>query len=129
MTSKICSTCKITKELTEFYKDTRGQERYRHNCKLCCKIYHKKYNSYPLNKVKNATRKRKCWENLRQNNPEKYKDITKKSRTRYKEKNKDYNKKYRIENKEELSLYSFNYKYGLFGEVLKKINDLKKKLD
>lgn len=43
MKTKICSKCKIRKELDEFYKDKRKNNKYRTICKLCCKNSCKKY--------------------------------------------------------------------------------------
>lgn len=38
---KICCTCKLSKNLTEFRKDKSKVDGYRHECKECSKLYHK----------------------------------------------------------------------------------------
>jgi hypothetical protein len=38
---KECRECKIEKELTEFYKQSRNYDGYNHKCIKCCKLYFK----------------------------------------------------------------------------------------
>ena len=43
MEKKVCSKCKIEKELCEFGKDSYKKSGYKSNCKLCCSISQKNY--------------------------------------------------------------------------------------
>ena len=40
---KICNKCKVEKKLVEFGKDNRNNDDIRYICKLCIKVYSKKY--------------------------------------------------------------------------------------
>lgn len=43
MNTKICSTCKKDKELSEFTKDSSKKDLLKINCSDCCKLYNKNY--------------------------------------------------------------------------------------
>jgi len=66
---KICSVCKIEKELDEFYLRKESKDGYRANCKECVKVTTTKYKKNNPEKIKNA---QKEWV---LNNPEKRKKI------------------------------------------------------
>lgn len=82
---KVCSTCKIEKETSDFTKDSSKKDELKIKCKDCCKIY---------------------YENYRLKNPEKEKRrisfYNNNKRIIDKDKIKKYKKEYYIKNKEEL---------------------------
>ena len=57
MTGKVCSKCKIEKEITEFYKTTRNNSGLRESCILCVSEYNKNQNIKRKNKNYNKKRK------------------------------------------------------------------------
>jgi hypothetical protein len=81
---KVCSNCKVEKELTEFYKHTQTKDGLFGRCKLCGYTYHKEYR---LNNKKNLNEKRKIY---RENNKEKQKEYYLKNKIKIN----DYTKKY-----------------------------------
>jgi len=83
---KICSTCKIEKELIEFTKDLRKKDGLKINCISCCKIL---YNEYK--------RKNKLKEN------ERCKKYNREKRKIDKDLIREYKKNYFQNNKEEIS--------------------------
>lgn len=59
MIKKVCTTCKIEKEITEFSKDKHQIDGYTHSCKLC---RNKRYNDWAKeNKNKVQERNAKSW--------------------------------------------------------------------
>jgi len=100
MEKKICSKCKIEKDVCEFYKNPKKENEVRNTCKLCMnnyslnnyynnhekekerhRKYHKKY--YLNNKIKENIR----FKNYRDNNLEKVKEIQRLSKKKEREKN------------------------------------------
>ena len=65
MKTKVCTKCKVEKEVTEFCKDVKGKDGLRANCKICCAEEKKEY--YKNNREK-VLEKRKEY---RKNNKEK----------------------------------------------------------
>jgi len=55
--TKICSTCKLRKSISEFHIYKSSKDGVRNQCKLCEDIYYKKYNA--INKDRIVARKRK----------------------------------------------------------------------
>ena len=50
---RICTKCKIEKDLTEFHKQKNGKFGLKPQCKVCCKIYrNEKCNEYKANNKK-----------------------------------------------------------------------------
>lgn len=92
---KICSTCKVEKDLTEFTKNSKMKDGLKINCVSCCKQYIKNY--YINNKEKEKIRGLNYDKNNR--------NIRRKWKNEYYSKNKDKinNKRYtlRKENKSE----------------------------
>ena len=43
--TKVCNTCRIIKQLTEFYKDNKSRDGYCHKCKNCLSEQYKEYNT------------------------------------------------------------------------------------
>jgi hypothetical protein len=112
---KICCTCKIEKDLSNFNKDKNKKDGLQLICKTCQKEYRKIY--YKNNKEKINLRnedwknnnKEKIIENSKeyyQENKEKIKNYKKDNKERIK----DYNKEYRNNNKEIISLKNKEYK-------------------
>ena len=95
---KVCSTCKIEKELSNFTKDLSKRDGLKINCINCCKIY---YNNYRLN---NQEKEKKRVSNYNNNKRVIDKDKIKKYKREYYFKNKEKiqikKKEYRSSNKE-----------------------------
>lgn len=54
--SKVCSTCKIKKPMTKYYKRSRSKDGYGYKCKPCCNEYHRKWTIENPEKYKNIAR-------------------------------------------------------------------------
>jgi hypothetical protein len=95
METKVCSKCKMEKELKDFHKDNSKKDGFRKICKSC-KIIYRKNNKEKLNESNKI---------YRENNKDKIKA--------YKENNKDifkeYSINYRIKNKDILKTYHKEY--------------------
>ena len=76
MIRKICSKCKVEKEICEFHKLSRSNDGYRGQCKECRKVDTKLYYQNNSKKLKEKSSK------YRLNNPEKIKEGLKKYRLR-----------------------------------------------
>ena len=108
---KKCKTCRVGKELTEFYKHKKTKDGLINDCKSCRKEYHKE--RYQANKeYLNAYFKKRY-----QANKEYYKEYQKANEERIKEyrkankeKTKEYNKEYKKANKEKTKEYNKEYK-------------------
>ena len=87
--SKTCKTCKVTKDLSEFYK---CRNSYHSKCKECCKEFQSNY--YQNNKEKHKEYK--------QNNKEKIDENNRKWYQSNKEKLAEYGKKYYENNREKV---------------------------
>ena len=61
---KVCSKCKIEKNLSEFHERKNGKDEYRHVCKQCISDYGKEYYQ------KNIIKRRKQNNIWREKNPE-----------------------------------------------------------
>lgn len=113
---KTCKTCKVEKELCEYYKHKKTKDGVNSECILCVKVRMAKYRND--NKEKNYENKKI--------NKEKYKETIKK----YKETNKDYlvnyakeyGKKYYQENKEKCKLNNAQY----YQDNKEKVKETKK---
>ena len=102
---KICSKCKIEKDLSEFHKDKNRIDGYSYHCKECRKFYSQKYQEKSRDKIRKY---------LIENHDlilEKSKKYKLKNKERFKERNKKYyelnyesintrHKKYQKENKD-----------------------------
>lgn len=82
---KICSTCKIEKDISEFTKNSKSKDGLKTNCIGCCKIYYENY------RMKNKEKERK-----------RISDYNNNKRVIDKEKIKKYKKEYYSKNKEEI---------------------------
>lgn len=95
MLTKICTTCNIEKEITEFYKMKAGKYGVASRCKYCHADYDKQY------REANKERRNKCSKQYYQANKEKRTEYMK----QYYQANKDYfseqNKQYYQANKEQ----------------------------
>lgn len=97
MQTKQCNTCKLTKELTEFYKRKDGVLGCRSECIACEKKYAKKYRS--LNKTLLKEKQRKYY----------YADVEKSRKQvlasyhKHRDERMAYMKKYREKNKDKLN--------------------------
>jgi len=93
---KVCSRCKIEKELTEFNKRIDSKDGLRSQCKSCRTELTKKYREKNKERVKE--RRKKDY----QQNKERYKEVATKWRQQNKERKKELGKKYYQQNKERL---------------------------
>lgn len=92
---KICSKCKISKQINEFYKDRSKKDGLRTSCKACDTKTSKEWlgknpgylKKYYKDNLKKSKARSKEWA---KNNPEKVKERQK----RFKEKNPEYYKRY-----------------------------------
>lgn len=129
MNEKLCTKCEEIKPVSEFHKDTKSKDGYKHHCIICRKIKHNKYrdenkehiklvrkNNYSKNRYKNLERNKK----YHQENKDKIRDQRKTYRENNKDKfnrrdklyyenNKDKIKEYRENNKEKKSEYNKMY--------------------
>jgi 5-methylcytosine-specific restriction endonuclease McrA len=48
METKICTCCGVEKPLSEYYKEAKGRDGHRGNCKLCHNSHKKIYNQNPI---------------------------------------------------------------------------------
>jgi len=99
---KTCTKCNINKELTDFPKEKNGKNGLRSNCKSCHKIKMAKW---------------------REDNPEKYKQNTKRSYIRNKDKKKIQTDLWRKKNPDKVKQYEMN---RIRDPIKQKIWDLKK---
>ena len=111
---KVCTKCKVEKEVVNFYKDIKGKNGLSSICKLCINEYKKQWNLHnpEYNKKYYLNNKDEIKENQKQyqlNNPEKSKKYyldnkekintnKKKYRSNNPEKTKKENKKFRLNN-------------------------------
>lgn len=109
--TKICSICKITKNIAEFHKRKNSKDGYRSRCKECRKQYAiensekiKKYQQEyrKLNKEEINRKQREFINNLSDDKREKYKKTKEKWIDDNKEHLKSYKKKWKKDNKIEL---------------------------
>ena len=56
MSEKVCTSCKVPKDIADFYKNNRNKDRLFNHCKQCHKLKHKKW--LASEKGKNYTRRR-----------------------------------------------------------------------
>lgn len=103
MEKKICSKCKIEKDICEFYSNPKNKLEYRSSCKSCMKKNQQIYSKINRDK-RNLTQK--IW---RENNIEKIKDYRKKYYEINPEKYKLISKTYRDNNPEKINLYNKKY--------------------
>jgi hypothetical protein len=109
---KICTKCKVEKELSEYYKQKTGKYGFTSKCIKC----HKKYNKENKEKISNQTKQ------YREQNKEKISNQRKIYREQNKEKikyrNKQKNKIYRINNREKLLERSKKYRQENKDKIL-----------
>lgn len=105
---KVCSKCKLEKELSEFYPIKSKPNTYRCYCKKCCNIKSKEY------KIKNSEKISIKSKEHRLKNIEKYKEYDKirgkKRRIADAEKIKEYKKRYYLKNKYQIKEYQIKNK-------------------
>lgn len=103
MEKKVCSKCKIEKDICEFHKTKRNLDGYKHNCKECRKKETKLYYENNQEKIKKKVG------DYRVNNVEKVKSLRKRIYKRDKDKILSQNKKYRDNNLESIEKYKKQY--------------------
>lgn len=96
MNTKICSCCKLEKNINEFHKKSDSKDGHHPYCKECSSIKRKKYYQENKEHTKNMTRK------YYENNKEQIRETNKKWYFEHHEKMKIYNNKYFKNNKEEI---------------------------
>ena len=104
METKICSKCKVGKDICDFGKNKLKSDGLQPNCKLCRKIETSSYYKTNSEKIKLKVQE------YRNNNPEKVSELKKNSYERNKEYYLNQMKIYREKNKEKRNNYSRNRK-------------------
>lgn len=104
METKICSKCKIEKDICDFGKNKLKSDGLQPNCKLCRKIETSSYYKTNSEKIKLKVQE------YRNNNPEKVSELKKNSYERNKEYYLNQMKIYREKNKEKINQYYTNRK-------------------
>jgi hypothetical protein len=108
MHMKVCTKCKIEKELTEFSRDKHKKDGFYNQCKECKKIYREEYNKINYDRLKEFK------EQYLKNYYETNKKIILEKQKIYYEKNKDKtklrDKEYRLKNKDKINKQKINKK-------------------
>jgi hypothetical protein len=114
---KTCSKCKVTKNITDFYKKSTSKDGLRSECKLCNREFSKKYkvNWYLTNKERLKNNKdiesiSKYHKKYYDNNREKIKEYQKKYKENNSEKIKEYQKEYKENNSEKIKQWRKKYR-------------------
>ena len=100
---KICTKCKIEKELSEFIKDKTYKDGLKRQCKSCGNEYNKEYRQANKEKLKEYRKE------YRKSNKEYYKEYHKEYRQANKEELKERSKEHRQDNKEYYKEYRKEY--------------------
>lgn len=115
METKVCCRCQLDKELNKFGKNKRSKDGFRYECNDCRILESKKYREHNPEKIKNI--KKKSY-NLnkelslsktklwRKLNSDKFNDSRKQWKLKNKEKYDSYMKTWRSENRESINYYS-----------------------
>ena len=147
MTKKICSKCKIEKDVCEFGVRKNGRSGYLSLCVLCDKMYKKEYYEKNVNKIKENRKKRyrdnicevkkyneKNKERIKikskeyyKNNSEKIKEQNKKNYYTNREKNKERRKEYYKNNYENIIRKKKEYYKNNLEKIKNEIKEYKKK--
>lgn len=118
MQTKICSKCKIEKEVCEFYKHSKNPNIYRGQCKKCMNDFSLNYHKKNSKIISENNKK------FRLENPE----INKEKCRLYKKNNPDYFKKWLDKNKEHrkkyINEYNSNPKNKIKNSLRSRINQL-----
>ena len=121
METKICSKCKIEKEVCEFYKHSRNPNIYRGQCKKCM---NESSLNYKKNNVEKINKKNKEYF-------EKNRELNKIKCTKYRnnnlEKSRELYRKRRLNNKEKINTYNQIPIIRLKNSLRSRINELMNK--
>lgn len=121
MDKKVCTSCKIEKELNEFHKYRKSGLKLRAKCKDCinkeCKIY----------RENNPEKRKETCKKYRDNNREKTMESVKKWRENNSERFKNYNKEYYYNNIEEIKKYNKEWSDKNRDKIKEKRNRFKEK--
>lgn len=110
MENKVCSKCKIEKELSEFHFKNKTKNIRMSHCKICSKNSNKYKESKTAWYQNNIEKKREYARNYYINNKEKCSEVNKKYHKDNIEKIKNRTKKYREKNKENIKNYQTEYR-------------------
>jgi len=99
---KVCSSCKVKKNLEEFYKDKSREDGFYPQCKSCRRIYYKKYYTKNKERIKKETK------NYKEKNIERYKELISNWRKENFERNANLKREWVKKNKEKLSFSNIN---------------------
>lgn len=114
MNTKICSCCKIEKDINEFYKKSDSKDGHHPYCKKCSSIKRKKY--YQENKEHSKKTMKEYYEN----NKEQIRKINQKWYFKHQEEMKEYNNKYFNDNKSKILKQQKEYYQNNKDIILKK---------
>ena len=133
---KICSKCKIEKDLEEFYKDSRSKDGKQSMCKTCIKKYYKdnkperlKYHREYREQSHIKEKQSKYTKEWREKNKEKLANYKKEWAAKNKDKLAEKRRTYYEKNKEHLKLYQKIYYSTEKGKLLQKTIGYKKRLN
>lgn len=117
METKICSCCKLKKNINEFHKKSDSKDGHHPYCKECSSIKRKKY--YQENKEHS----KKIMKKYYQNNKSKVRKSNQKWYFEHQQEIKEYNKRYFNENKDKLLKQQKEYYENNKDIILKKQNE------
>jgi len=121
MERKICSKCKIEKDVCEFYKNNKNPKAYRGSCKSCMNIYSKKY------KIKNFEKVDKKNKEYFQKNREKNKINCLNYRNKNIERERERYRTWKKNNKEKINQYNQQPIIRLKNSLRSRINEIMNK--
>lgn len=98
--TKVCSSCKIEKDIKCFSRNKNTKDGYKYQCKECIKLSYLKNHDNEKEKRKQHYRENKS----------RYMEWATKARNRRLQKHKEYNKEWRSKNKETLAKYTAKYR-------------------
>ena len=69
MSEKVCTSCKVPKDISDFYKNNRNKDRLFNHCKECHKLKHKKWLASEKGKLYTRRRNKERYDTVK-NDPE-----------------------------------------------------------
>lgn len=112
---KICTGCKLEKELSDFGKCKSFKDGYQYRCKSCFNKSYKENREEILNKLKENPEVLVKKKKYREENQEKIKSYSKKWREENSEHIKNYSKEYKSKNSESIKEYQSKYMEGYYS--------------
>jgi hypothetical protein len=122
---KVCSKCKVSKELSDFHKCSNSKDGSRSSCKECCKKFSiENKERISIQKKEYYLKNKEYIDNRNKTYNNKNKEITNKRSKDYNDNNKEklieYRKEYYSLNKEKIDLKNKNYYLDNKDSIIKK---------